>query len=558
MSGDGGLTQSVPRAPWSGWGLHPALWRLLRLQWGARWRSMRRQMRTVRGVVYSVLMLVVFGLMLVPSAIVAWQSPPVDPGVPRALLPPAMLALFLMTLLTGGIDTGVHFQPAEVDLLFPGPFSRRQLLLYRIVNMTVGLVLGSVFFSFMALRWSSLWLAGYLGVCLSLWLLTLLQMLLGVLVSVLAEATFARLRWGLVLGVGLILAAVAALVWPVGEEFDLLSGLQQLGQTPWSGVLFGPFTVLARLFTAQSAGELLLWLAASLGINLAVVGLILLCDSHYLEHSIAASQRMQARLQSARKGQALTAGVKPRGRLRAPRFPRLAGAGPIAWRQLTMALRNAHFALLLVGLLAGVATLPLLLSRKGPTGFALLAPAISMLVFLLPQLLQYDFRSDLERMDVLKSHPFAPWGVVLGQLATPVLLSTILAWVLLGGLWLAGLLSAPYLAVGLVLAPAANLFLYCSENLMFLLFPYTPTTGGVGDIHMVGRNMLLALSKLAALVAGLGIASGIGWLTWLLTGEELIAFLLGTLGALVLLSGLLILLMVLVYDRIDVNRFRSS
>ena len=44
----------------------------------------------------------------------------------------------------------------------------------------------------------------------------------------------------------------------------------------------------------------------------------------------------------------------------------------------------------------------------------------------------------------------------------------------------------------------------------------------------------------------------------MLTGEELIAFLLGTLGALLLLSGLLILLMVLVYDRIDVNRFRSS
>ena len=49
MSADGGLTPSVSPAGWSGWGLHPALWRLLRLQWGARWRSMRRQMRTVRG-----------------------------------------------------------------------------------------------------------------------------------------------------------------------------------------------------------------------------------------------------------------------------------------------------------------------------------------------------------------------------------------------------------------------------------------------------------------------------------------------------------------------------
>jgi hypothetical protein len=70
--------------------------------------------------------------------------------------------------------------------------------------------------------------------------------------------------------------------------------------------------------------------------------------------------------------------------------------------------------------------------------------------------------------------------------------------------------------------------------------------------------MLLAASKLAALLVGLGIATAIGWLTWMLTGEELISFLLGTLGALLLLSGLLILLMVLVYDRIDVTKFRPS
>ena len=557
MSGDGGLTEPVPAAGWSGWGLHPALWRLLVLQWRARWRGMRRQMRTVRGAIYTLLLVLVFGLMLVPSVITAWQSPPLDPELPRALLPPAMLAMFLMILLTGGLDAGVHFQPAEVDLLFPGPFTRRQLLLYRIVNTLVGLVLGSVFFSFMALRWSRLWLAGYLGVCLSLALLSLLQMLLGMLVSVLAEATFARLRWGLVLGGGLILAAVAVVAWPAGEEFDLLSGLQRLRQTGWSGVLFGPFTVLARLFTAESWGDLLVWLAASLGINLGVVGLILWSDAHYLEQAVAASQRMQARLQSARKGQALTSGIKPRGRLRAPRFPFLAGAGPIAWRQMTMALRNAHFALLLVSLMTAVLTLPLVLSRKSPAGFAMLAPGLSMLIFLLPQLLQYDFRSDLDRMDVLKSHPFAPWGVVLGQLTTPVLLATTLAWLLLLGLWLAGLLSAPHLAVGLLLAPAANLFLYCSENLMFLLFPYSPTTGGVGDLHMVGRNMLLAFAKLAALVGGLGIASAIGWLTWMLTGEELFAFLLGTLMSLLLLSGLLMALMVLVYDRLDVTKFHA-
>ena len=111
--------------------------------------------------------------------------------------------------------------------------------------------------------------------------------------------------------------------------------------------------------------------------------------------------------------------------------------------------------------------------------------------------------------------------------------------------------------MGCLLTPAINLFVFSSENLMFLLFPYTPSTGGVGDLHMVGRNMLLAAAKLAALLAGLGIASALGWLTWMVTGQEWIAFLLGSLGALLILSALLISLMVLVYDRLDVTKFQT-
>jgi hypothetical protein len=221
-----------------------------------------------------------------------------------------------------------------------------------------------------------------------------------------------------------------------------------------------------------------------------------------------------------------------------------------------MALRNSHFALLFVGLITAMATLPLLFANKN-VGLGAVAPALSMLVFLLPQMLQYDFRSDVERMDVLKSLPFSPWGVVLGQLVAPVLLATLMSLLMLVGLWGTGLVKAQEAAMGCLLTPAINLFVFSSENLMFLLFPYTPSTGGVGDLHMVGRNMLLAAAKLAALVAGLGIASALGWLTWMVTGQEWIAFLLGSLGALLILSALLISLMVLVYDRLDVTKFQT-
>jgi hypothetical protein len=539
-----------------GWGLHPALWRLLKLQWKARARSSLRQLKTLRGAVYSLLLLVIFGLWLVPAVMMAWSSPAVDPAIPRAILPPAMLVFFFVTLLTSGIEVGVYFAPAEVDLLFPAPFSRRQLLVYRIINLMIGLLLGSVFFSIMAMRWSRLWVAAYLGVSLSLLFLSLVQMLLGVLTSVVAAATYSRLRWGLLLGIGLVLGLGAWHIWPRGEVFDLLSGLQRLSDEWWGQVLLAPFLVLTRLITAQNWLELLVWLPVALGMNLGVVGLILWWDAHFLEQAVAASQRMQVKLQSVRRGQGFTAAVKPRGRLRSPRLPHLGGAGPVGWRQLTMALRNSHFALLFVGLITAMATLPLLFANKN-VGLGAVAPALSMLVFLLPQMLQYDFRSDVERMDVLKSLPFSPWGVVLGQLVAPVLLATLMSLLMLVGLWGTGLVKAQEAAMGCLLTPAINLFVFSSENLMFLLFPYTPSTGGVGDLHMVGRNMLLAAAKLAALVAGLGIASALGWLTWMVTGQEWIAFLLGSLGALLILSALLISLMVLVYDRLDVTKFQT-
>jgi len=545
-----------PAAGWQGWGLHPALWKLLRLNWKGRWRSTLRQMKSLRGAVYSLLMLGVFGLWLVPSIWMAWQSPKVDPEIPRAIMPPALLLFFSLTLLTSGVESGIHFQPAEVDLLFPGPFRRRQLLLYRIVNLVVGLLLGSAFFSLLVVRWSSLWLAAYLGVTLSLLFLSLMQMLLGMLVSVMAEAAYTRLRFALFVGLGLAVAIGAWQVWPRGEVFDLLTSLQKLRTTTVGQVVLAPFTLLTRLVTAERVfPDLLGWLLAALGLNLAVILGIFRLDANYLEQSIAASQRMQARLQNARRGQAFTSGVKPRGRLRSPRLPRLGGAGPIAWRQLTMALRNGHFALLFVGLLSAMMTAPLMFIEKDK-GVAAAAPAISMMVFLLPQMLQYDFRGDIERMDVLKSLPISPWGVVAGQLVAPVVLSSLLSYALLAGLGLAGLLKPPLLLAGCVLTPAANLFLFSSENLMFLLFPYSPSSGGVGDLHTVGRNMLLALGKMGAMVLGLGIASALGWLAWMLTGKELLAFTLGTLGALIILCALLIPLMVLVYDRLDVTKFQ--
>ena len=71
-----------------------------------------------------------------------------------AAAPFAPLALFGFTLLfvfTSAGETAVYFTPAEVDLLFAAPFTRRELLIYKLAKTALALVFMSAFFSLMML-----------------------------------------------------------------------------------------------------------------------------------------------------------------------------------------------------------------------------------------------------------------------------------------------------------------------------------------------------------------------------------------------------------------------
>ena len=62
----------------------------------------------------------------------------------------------------------VSFTPAEVNFLFPGPFARRELLLYKVVKSACGATLMSLFLSVVMLRYATLWAACFAGVLLAM------------------------------------------------------------------------------------------------------------------------------------------------------------------------------------------------------------------------------------------------------------------------------------------------------------------------------------------------------------------------------------------------------
>jgi hypothetical protein len=125
---------------------------------------------------------------------------------------------------------------------------------------------------------------------------------------------------------------------------------------------------------------------------------------------------------------------------------------------------------------------------------------LTISTILVPRVLLFDFRGDLEHVDHLKTLPFRPSAVVLGQAMTPILLSISVQAVILGG----ALLAAPdasqrrLLGMALPMIVPFHCLHYAVENLIFLWFPSRAVPVGRMDFEFFGRTLLETVGKLTA------------------------------------------------------------
>jgi hypothetical protein len=251
---------------------------------------------------------------------------------------------------------------------------------------------------------------------------------------------------------------------------------------------------------------------------------VLSLDANFLESSIVASQKLYQKLDRMRRGQMWMNLSQPSGaRWRLPVLPRWRGAGPIAWRQLVSAVRGSRGMVYLMLALVAAMTLPaLFIAREEPAILIPMATGILPMLsfFLLPQLLQFDFRGDLERIDVLKTLPFSPSAIVAGELITPIVFASLFELPLAVGIalfqerWLLIIFAA------LALVPAINLFVFAFENLVFLWFPCRLANLGAGDFQAFGRQMLVMFLKFIMVMMAGSLAAGAGALAWWLASES--------------------------------------
>ena len=233
----------------------------------------------------------------------------------------------------------------------------------------------------------------------------------------------------------------------------------------------------ARPFLATAAAPTALaWFAsavASLAILAALVAHICRLEVPYREAAIRHSERRALRFARMRSGGGAFGASASTAR-RVPMFPHLAGAGPVAWRQIQELVRNPRGVLLLlsiVGLVSAAAILipwlrggdPDLTIQMGRTGMFLVA----FLPLLMGDNLACDFRRDLDRMGQLKSWPIRPLALAAGQIAPAAAFATAVQMIGVLALEIAtAAIPLDFALLVLALMPAASWVALCIDNLL--------------------------------------------------------------------------------------------
>lgn len=536
------------------------LWLLIWLRFRGWWRRLRRNVATLRGAIF-----VAFGVVLTGCWLTSLLFAPMTPDAAnlehvRRFAPLVMLGYCLLTILTSAGDRSLTFSPAEINLLFSGPFTRRQLLGYKIMTATLSTFFASLLFTVLLRGFAPFLGAAFVAILLAMLFLQFFGIAVALISETIGEYAHNARRKLAFLVVGTL--AVGVLLSVGREAFGLQPRelLEKAEASPVLQVVLTPFRWFGDTFVAEQLWPDLVQNAAlCLLVDLCLLAVVFLLDARYLEAASAASERVYARLERMRAGPAAALSTASgSAHFSLGDAPWLGGAGPIAWRQALTAFRNLKGLFFIVVTFASLLVVPLLFKKEETPADTflpqlLLGTIFGMSIFLL-QLLSFDFRGDIDRMEVLKSLPLSPYQIVLGQLLTPVVMACLLqyggflfigaAW---GGLW-------TFLALAPLFLVPFNVLLFEVMNLLFLWFPtrMTPTTAG--DFQMMGRQMMLffAIYVLVGVLAGT--PALIGFLVYLLFGQSWVA---GLVTCWTLLLGIvlgLLPLLALAFRNFDVAR----
>ena len=447
-----------------------------------------------------------------------------------------------------GADRGaLTFSRAEVTLLFPAPLTRSELVQYKLLR-------GQLVILFNTVLWTILLTGGWNGSApwrraLAIWtLLTTLALhrlgvalLRGSLVEhgmraararALTLAVFACVAAACVLELWAVFPALRA-AWALGFR-EFLSTAETAAVRPVMAAVLWPARLLVRPLVAPH------WLDWGRG----MLSALALLAAHYLW-----VVRSDAAFEESAAATALARGRRGAGTARAPRFsarrvPRLAQtgwpAGALLWKNLVAVVRTGPARSAAIGFLVAIVTIVALSVAEVATGLLesagwLAAMWVGFLMFLGPQWVRNDLRSDLSRLALLRSYPLRGASILAaetaGSTATLTLMQVAFLLVAYLALWGARVDDpAPdfrtlILAGAVAGLPAVNFLAMLVQNGAALLLPAWIRVGPERPIGVeaLGQNMLvmtgflvvlgllLVLPAAAAGATFVALQRGLGW-----------------------------------------------
>lgn len=446
----------------------------------------------------------------------------------------------------------LRFSEAEIAFLLPAPLSRRSLIHFRLLRAQAGTLFSAFFFSLLAGRAmrDGHWLIHVAAWWLVLSTLNLHGIGASFAVQRLTERGLSGWRRRL-LALAILAALVGAVVWwfqvaPAAEHLrglddfrEFALGLLSAGPAPW---LLAPFRWLVRPWFARDTLEFLRTVGPALLLLAAHYWWVIRSDVSFEEASIDASRRTAEKVAAVRSGNWQSAN-KPKKAKRAPFQLVPVGFPPLAllWKNLLGA--GQMFTTRMWFILVWLVVVSVLMAQGFLHGHENAQPVLTivvffglallvMSVFLGPQMLRNDFRSDLPNMDLLKTMPLPGWQIALGQLLGPVAILTAMQWLLLvlvlglsGGLdeSLEDLSSAmpwrwPAAISAAMVLPFANFLLLALPNAAALVFPAwsQSAAGRGGGVEVMGQRLIFVFGQMLILALSLLPAALLGWLFWYL------------------------------------------
>jgi hypothetical protein len=481
------------------------------------------------------------------------------------LAPIPLLLLLVLVGVFAVFERPFRFHPAEVELLQAGPFRRRQVLAYKMGADFSGLFLLALLGAPLGAAVSP-FLSSFVGLLLVLALVYLFQLV----VSSLGTALGLRGTRGMLRGLvplGLFFAACALVWFSFGRlRHDPAALYRQAVGSPLWRLVLAPLRPFFEVMMAPRAWpDLVQWALPCLAIDGALLAAVYALDAHLERREDEADQGTIA------ADSVLPVATPERWSLPLSSFG--GGAATLAWRQVLNVVRGPGqlgFALFMHGMLLWA--FYMLITHKNSHGILFLptldghlelnpagAPVLGMLALILPMViasgLSFDFRGDVGRMDVLKALPMAPLSVVAGQLFVPVVIASVMQWVLMAVI-AAALRRVPSgLWAAAAFAPPVSVVLMAIENLPSFWFPLRQTPGAKPEpFELFGHVLLHPLVRMVGYAAAVTTMTLVAVLAFFVFAQSLVAAVVAAWLTLAAGGAALVALLARTFDRFDVTQ----